>query len=272
MIYLTIHEAVLYFFLYSFLGWIYESILVSVREKTWSNRGFLIGPICPIYGVGAVVAVLICSNMTIPLTFVLCMLGSAVLEYTTAYALEKSFHASWWDYSNMPFNINGYICLPASLGFGAAGVLIVHVMHPILSVPVKIIPDILQQILALILVAVCSSDLTLTVSSLSDFAMKIKNFETRVNQAISDKYDELENTVSDRLATVGRRTLLTDAARNSIIEREIKKADMKLNSIQRRAVQGIKKFKDSEVESRIHSMLLRLSAKARKSDERNNDD
>lgn len=264
---MTIHEMVLYFFLYSFLGWIYESVMVSIREKNWSNRGFLIGPICPIYGFGAVLCVLICSNINVWLSFILCMAGSAVMEYVTAYTLEKLFHASWWDYSNMPLNLNGYICLPASLAFGAAGVLISHIIHPIISVPIEFIPDILKEIISLILVGICSADLTMTVSSLTDFAVKIKDFETKINNAISDKYDEIENTVSDKIANVTKGTLLSDAIKDSIIEQELKKANMKLSQIQFNAVKNIRKFKNegasSENRVRIKELMVRISARAK---------
>lgn len=265
---MTIHQVILYFLVYSFLGWIYETIFVSLREREWSNRGFLMGPICPIYGVGAIAAVLICSDISIPMTFILCMLGSAVMEYTTAYVLDKLFHASWWDYSNMPFNVNGYICLPASLLFGAAGVLISKIIHPVISVPIAYIPETAQEAVAFLLVAICSADLTLTVSSLSDFAVRIKEFESKVNNAISNKYDELENTVSDKLATVKRHTMLTDKTRESIIEREIKKADLRLSRIQMNALQGIRRFKKEELYAgnigKIHAMLLKISSKRKK--------
>ncbi|MGN0475007.1 MAG: hypothetical protein ACI4IJ_07960, partial [Acutalibacteraceae bacterium] len=177
-------------------------------------------------------------------------------------------HASWWDYSNMPFNVNGYICLPASLMFGAAGVLISKILHPIISVPMAYIPEPAQEAAAFLLVAVCASDLTLTVSSLSDFAVRIKEFESRVNNAISNKYDELENTVSDKLATVKRHTMITDKTRESIIEREIKKADLRLSRIQMNALQGIRRFKKEELYEgnlgKIHALLLKISSKRKK--------
>ena len=80
---MTIDEAMLYFYIYSFLGWVYESILVSVREKRWANRGFLIGPICPIYGAGGLLFALMGTHLSVPLTFLVCMVSSAVLEYLT---------------------------------------------------------------------------------------------------------------------------------------------------------------------------------------------
>lgn len=255
---MTIHETVLYFFIYSFFGWLYESIIVSIREKGWSNRGFLIGPICPIYGVGSVLCILICSEQNVLLSFILCMAGSAIIEYVTAYTLEKLFHASWWDYTNMPLNLKGYICLPASLAFGAAGVLISHAVHPVIAIPIELIPSVLQEIIALLLVGICSADLTLTVSSLTDFAVKIKDFESKINNAIADKYDEIENTVNDKLS---------NAVKDSIIEQELKKANMKLSQFQLIAVKNIQKFKNEGASSenlvRIKELMVRISTKAK---------
>ena len=110
------------FFIYSFMGWIYESIFCTIKEKKWCNRGFLYGPIIPIYGFGAVIIsifvnVSVDNHVTTPWwkVFLVSMVGSAILEYVTSWALEKIFHARWWDYSNMPLNILGQICLPYML-------------------------------------------------------------------------------------------------------------------------------------------------------------
>ncbi len=265
---MALYNAVLYFFIYSFLGWIYETAFVSIREKKWSNRGFLMGPICPIYGVGAVAAVLICSDRGIIATFLLCVVGSAVMEYVTAYTLEKLFHASWWDYSNVPFNVNGYICLPASIGFGLAGLLITFVIHPIISKPIDMIPDALTQVIVLVLVAVTSSDLTLTVSNLTDFDVKVKEYEESVNKAMSDKYDELESSMNSRREAFDKHhTMLTEKMKNSIVEREMSLSGARLNFTQKNAIKSIRKFKsDSEgsaTRDRIRNALMKLSSKSR---------
>lgn len=263
---MTINEAVLYFFIYSFLGWVYESTMVSIRDKQWSNRGFLIGPICPIYGFGALIFVWLGTGLSVWLTFLVCMVSSAVLEYLTAYALEKLFHASWWDYSNMPLNLNGYICLPASLLFGTAGVIVSHVFHPIIAVPVEFVPETIDNITALLLTGVVSSDLTLTVAGLSDFVQKMKEFETRVNQSISDKYDELESSVSGRLANV-KALSLSSAMKDLIIEQELNRSNFKLSWIQSTAVKKIRSFKNegahTENRNRIKDSMLRLAEKAK---------
>ena len=103
----------LFFIIYSFLGWIIEVILCSIIEKKIVDRGFLIGPICPIYGCGAVIITLALSSYKDDWIVVFCMavILAGALEYFTSYAMEKIFHARWWDYSNNKFNINGRICL-----------------------------------------------------------------------------------------------------------------------------------------------------------------
>ena len=120
------------------MGWIYECIYCAIKSGHWDNRGFLIGPICPIYGFGATGALIVFHELPVfrgadtPWwqIFLICALGSAILEYSISLILEKVFHAMWWDYSDMPLNINGRICLPATTGFGVAGVIIVKLFFP----------------------------------------------------------------------------------------------------------------------------------------------
>lgn len=131
----TFTQWTLFFFLYSFLGWIWESCYVSLREKRWVNRGFLNGPLLPIYGFGAVSILL----FTLPvaanpvLVFLTGMAGATLLEYMTGALLESTFHVRYWDYSMYRFNLNGYICLPASLCWGAFSLLMLRVIHPVVS-------------------------------------------------------------------------------------------------------------------------------------------
>lgn len=259
---LTIDEAVLYFYIYSFLGWVYESILVSVREKRWANRGFLIGPVCPIYGAGGLLFALIGTHMNIPLTFLVCMVSSAVLEYATGFTLERLFHASWWDYSDMPLNLQGYICLPASLLFGAMGVLVSHLIHPLVSVPVQYIPSWLVNIAALLLVGITSADITVTVSTLSDFVDKLVEVDRLINQAIDDKYRELESSVSGTIKNV---RAIPSNVRDKIIDQEILKSDISLTGVQAQVLGKIKSIRGvrgtenrSDNRGRIREFIRRL--------------
>ena len=126
----------IWFVIYSIFGWIYESTYCTINERRWENRGFLYGPVCPIYGIGIIFIILmwhVAEARGIDLAwwqiFLCSFIGSIILEYSTHWALEKLFHAYWWDYSNMPLNVNGRICLPASLLFGMGGLAVVRLLY-----------------------------------------------------------------------------------------------------------------------------------------------
>ncbi len=125
----------LWFVIYSFIGWFYESVLCSVREKRLINRGFLNGPVCPVYGFGALTVLFVLGGRTddILLLFIVSAVLTCTLEYLTAFLLEKLFHAKWWDYSNRRFNINGRVSLAGALVFGAMSVLLIKFIHPLIS-------------------------------------------------------------------------------------------------------------------------------------------
>ncbi|MCR5771322.1 MAG: putative ABC transporter permease [Butyrivibrio sp.] len=182
------------FVIYSFLGWIYECTYCSIKSKHWSNRGFLYGPVCPIYGVGAISCSIIFGNFNLTLEgetpiweiFVICAFGSAILEYATSYILEKRFNAMWWDYSNTPFNINGRICLPATMGFGIAGIIVVKFILPVAESVKGQMQPVFAEILALFFMGVLAADTALTVQSLIDLTQKLDNFEVGFNNKIEE--------------------------------------------------------------------------------------
>ena len=121
----------LLFITYAFLGWLMEMIITVVIRHRFYNRGFLIGPLCPIYGVaGALITIMIGRQENILEIFCVVMIFGAAIEYLTSYLMEKLFHARWWDYTDQPFNVNGRICLGALLGFGALGVVVVKLISP----------------------------------------------------------------------------------------------------------------------------------------------
>ena len=144
---------VLYFFIYSFLGWVWESCLVSVQQHRWVNRGFLNGPFLPIYGFGAVAILLFTwpvQNNTL-LVFAAGMLGATLLEYVTGYSMEKLFHVRYWDYSRFRWNLNGYICVVASLCWGVFSILLVRVLQPPVAGLVRGLSPLGAGLLALVL-------------------------------------------------------------------------------------------------------------------------
>ena len=112
----------LWFILYSFFGWVYESTLCSITSRSLVNRGFLNGPLCPVYGFGALTVILAFwrePDISPWNLFFSSMVLTCTLEYITSWAMEKLFHARWWDYSEYRYNINGRVCLLGALAFGS---------------------------------------------------------------------------------------------------------------------------------------------------------
>ncbi len=123
---------IILFFLYSFFGWCLEVICKLVSERKFINRGFLIGPYCPIYGFGSIfITLLLKRYYEDPFTlFTMCILLCSILEYLTSYLLEKQFRTRWWDYTHYRFHINGRICLETMIPFGLFGLFIMYVSNP----------------------------------------------------------------------------------------------------------------------------------------------
>ena len=180
------------FIAFSFIGWIYECIYCTVKTKHWQNRGFLFGPICPIYGSGAVAAMYLFGSagnaglQGAPLwkIFLICAAGSAILEYVTSWVLEKCFHAVWWEYSDVPLNLNGRISLPTSCGFGAAGILVVRVLVPLVAGLHQEAHPVLNEFLALLFMLLLGADLALTVSSLTRLLSRIEEIQNDFNNRL----------------------------------------------------------------------------------------
>lgn len=123
-----------------------------VRHKKFVNRGFLIGPYCPIYGYGAISMTLLLkgyANDPIVL-FVMAIVICSILEYTTSFVMEKLFKIRWWDYSNRKFNINGRICLETMIPFGILGCLMIYFVNPFMFAIIDMIPSNLINIIVVI--------------------------------------------------------------------------------------------------------------------------
>lgn len=124
----------LLFIVYSVIGWLMEVICKLIQDKKFIDRGFLIGPYCPIYGTGAILITFLLKKYTNdPITlFIMAILLCGTLEYLTSYFMEKIYHARWWDYSQTKFNINGRVCLNTIIPFGLLGMFIIYVSNPFL--------------------------------------------------------------------------------------------------------------------------------------------
>ena len=139
---------IILFFCYSIFGWLFEVIEEYVLEKKFVNRGFLLGPYCPIYGCGGLLITICLDHLKIqPIAFfVLTTVMCAFLEYITSYVMEKLFQVRWWDYSKLKFNINGRICLEALSLFGIMGCFGIYVFNPFVIEFLKNVPNMIINI------------------------------------------------------------------------------------------------------------------------------
>lgn len=129
------YQILWFFTIYSFLGWCVEVCFCSIVTRKWVNRGFLNGPVCPIYGFGMLIIVTTLTPLKHNpiLLFLGAMILCSVLELVTGYVLKKLFHTSWWDYSDEKFQIGGYICLKFSIMWGLGGMAALYILHPVVE-------------------------------------------------------------------------------------------------------------------------------------------
>ena len=166
----------LYFFIYCILGWIAEVFFCRLVLGKWTNRGFLYGPYCPIYGFGGIIVVLFLEPFKINpiLIFVLGTLLTTMLEYITSYILEKLFDAKWWDYSHIPLNINGRVCVFNSILFGILGLFATYIIHPHVQNIITKIPNSYLEYIFFIILLLLTIDLMATLNTLLNFKSKLK--------------------------------------------------------------------------------------------------
>lgn len=180
---LELREYFLLFVIYSVIGWIMEVIYTLVIDKKFTNRGFLVGPYCPIYGVGAVLIIILLSGYKErPIgLFVLAIVICSILEYFTSYIMEKLFKARWWDYSNRKFNINGRICLETMVPFGVIACLIVYIVNPFFVNNLNKLSDTFLTIMAIVLAVLLIADYITSFNIINKFKKTVKNasFEDR---------------------------------------------------------------------------------------------
>lgn len=280
-----------YFTIFSCMGWIYETIFCTIQNKKWQNRGFLYGPVCPIYGVGAASITAIADyflgqqQMTFTWwqVFLIAFFGSIVLEYVTSWGLEKLFHAYWWDYSNVPLNINGRVCLPASIGFGVAGLLVIYVIAPATREVTDVITPIMMEFFSLICMGLLAIDATLTISALTNFEHNVEALDDSLNMHM----DEFVNTIQRKTQTAGAVVTFglegTKQAAGSLLSEErarfaresMENLVRHMGSGHRAALARVKGFrsynseKNSRIRENFHQMLKKYIPKEKMYEEKN---
>lgn len=170
----------LLYFIYSIIGWFLEVGLAFYEHKKFVNRGFLIGPYCPIYGVGCLLLTILLSKyINEPgVIFAFSIFICATLEYLTSYLMEKIFKLRWWDYSNMKFNINGRICLETLIPFGIIGVLVVKYISPFLINTINSINFNVLVIINIIILSILITDILISFN----VVFNLKNVTRNLNK------------------------------------------------------------------------------------------
>lgn len=249
----------LWLMIYSFIGWVYESTVCSVGQRKLVNRGFLNGPVCPVYGFGAIVSILFLYGRTndILLLFLAGTVLTCTVEYITSVLLEKLFHARWWDYSHHRFHINGRVSLLGAVVFGTLSVLLIKIIHPLVVGLTERIPETTLIIFSSAIFFMIAVDLFLTVRHLLSLNNRLQEIQVAINNYLEEqakRAEEVRNAILDKFEESGfyneRIQSLMDKSR--LQNARLMKAFPKLRSIKYAdALQKIKNIilrqKDSDV-------------------------
>lgn len=184
------------FFIYSIIGWIWESFLCSsVELKKLVNRGFFLGPYCPIYGLGATLSYLLLRDIgSATLIFILASIVSCTIEYIVGYILEKMFKDRWWNYDNYPFQLHGRVCLYGLVIFGLANVVIVKFSTPFLMFSLSVIKDSILIGLAISISLVSFVDLIITISARKKLNKRLSNIHERLEEKADIYFEIMTNS------------------------------------------------------------------------------
>ena len=227
---------VLLFFFYCFCGWVWESCYVSLCQRHWVNRGFLRGPLLPIYGSGAIIILFV----TLPvagnlwLVWLFGMLAATALEYVTGAAMEALFKVRYWDYSKQKFNLNGHICLSSSIAWGFFSILLVRFIHPPIGRLLADVPAWLVDPLALVLTAVFTVDVVQSVQA----ALDLKEVLSKLTE---------ENEELRRLA---KRAEVAAAFAEDDLRRFREKTELEKRLLQSRVETGLEEQRQAREERR----------------------
>ena len=191
-----IWHLILYFFVYSFIGWLWETVYCSLEERKFVYRGFLSGPYCPIYGFGVLILLEVLSPIKgdVPLLFLVSVIVMSIFEYVVSFVLEKLFHQRWWDYSAEKFNIKGRIALKSSLFWGVMCLVVIYVLQPMIvsfaDAVVSISPLIPAALAIIVLI-----DAIYTVTQLAGFSRLLNQLRTIVDESPEILAQSISETV-----------------------------------------------------------------------------
>lgn len=240
------------FFIYAILGWIIETTLVSVEKRKFVNRGFLIGPYCPIYGFGGLAITILLKNYTKDpiVLFLMAVIICGILEYFTSYIMEKIFKARWWDYSAKKYNINGRICLETVVPFGILGCLVMYVLNPITFKYLNMLSNSILNIISAICFTIFITDNIVSYNVISSFTKTVKTINVG---KIKDNTEEITKKV--------REVLIGKSFFNKRLMEAYPNLQAKIKEKARQIAQKAKEVK-TEMSDKVESMKEKITQSA----------
>ena len=227
----------LYFIIISICGWIMEVTLQLIQKHKFADRGFLIGPYCPIYGCGGLLITFCLTGLEEhPVAlFSMAILICGILEYLTSYIMEKLFHARWWDYSENKYNINGRVCLETIIPFGILGLILIYFVNPLIFDNLIKVPENILNVVAIAIAVLFVTDNIISLKVISNVRLATNKFD---KENPKDNTEEISQKVKEFLRG------------KSILNRRLVNAFPKLTAILKEQSEKIKK-KTNEVKEDI---------------------
>lgn len=254
---MDLEKVLAYFIIYAVGGWMLEVAYAAYREKKFVNRGMLNGPVCPIYGFGVILVLLLLEplNNNIPVLFIASVIVCSVLEYFTGFLLEKLLNTRWWDYSDVKYNLSGYICLSFSIYWGLFCVIIVHFIQPSIARFVGIINTRLLLFMLIVAYALLLIDFAVTAQTLYKLRLKLVRMDK-----IAKDMKVLSNDLGYRIY---ERTMKVEGLieeNKSIIEKLETDLEQFINKLEERREHRAEEIENAksrfkEIRNRIHGEL-----------------
>lgn len=252
-------QYIVYFFIYSFIGWIIEVAYHAFTCGKFINRGFLAGMVCPIYGFGAVIIIFLLNPVKDNLLylFIGAVLICTILEYLAGLVLDKLFHKRWWDYSDVPFNIGGYVCIQFSVYWGIGGIFLVREIHSIIQNIVGIIDVKILILISIISIVSILIDVLASVQNvlkfnkklelLNDMQLQIYDLSNFVGEGVSDKTLDIINKVDPVIKDISDKK----TAIGEVVDKELADMKDKRDNIGFAIDRELNGFKDKKLEAQL---------------------
>lgn len=242
----TVIQWMLFFYIYCFLGWCVESSIVSYRQKRWVNRGYLILPMLPIYGSGAIVVLFVSLPVqdSVFLVYFFGMIAATVLEYITGWMMETTLKVKYWDYTGKFGNIKGRICLESSLFWGVLSIFMTYVIHKPIEKVILSLPDFILNFSVTVISVMFLVDFIISTKKAIDFRNMLE-YMARTREKIEDLYRELEQkgkALKESLEDKIEESIENQKAKNDVRTEEIMKKIAFLNKEREEAMEKMARF------------------------------